>query len=66
MASDEARVLVIRVWREPDRSPSFRARVVSVTPDGDRVEYIGVTTSAEVVERWLRSWLVEAPPPATD
>lgn len=65
MASGEGRVLVIRVWAEPDRSPSFRARVVSVAPDGDSVELIGVTTSAGVVERWLRSWLAEtASPPA--
>jgi hypothetical protein len=63
MASGEGRVLVIRVWIETDRSPSFRARVVSVSPDGDVVDLVGVTTSAEVVERWLRSWLSETTSP---
>jgi hypothetical protein len=64
MAQAQGRVLVIRVWTETDRSPAFRARVVSVSADGERVELVGVTTSAETVEGWLRSWLEEASPPA--
>jgi hypothetical protein len=56
-------VLVIRVWIEEDRSPSFRARVVTVSPDGERVDLVGVTTSADVVERWLRSWLADTTSP---
>jgi hypothetical protein len=66
MASGEARVLVIRVWTETNRSPSFRARVVTVSPDGERVELVGVTTSADVVERWLRSWLSDTRSPAPE
>jgi hypothetical protein len=64
MTQAQGRVLVIRVWSETDRSPAFRARVVSVSPDGDRVELVGVTTSSETVERWLRSWLEQPEPPA--
>ncbi len=57
MASGHERVMVIRVWKEPGREPSFRARVVSLGPPGEPVEHVGVTTSIDVVEHWLRSWL---------
>jgi hypothetical protein len=63
VAQAQGRVLVIRVWTETDRSPAFRARVVSVSSDGERVELVGVTTSVESVERWLRSWLEEPAAP---
>lgn len=56
--------MVIRVWSEPGRVPSFRARVVSFGPAGDPVDHVGVTTSADVVEDWLRTWLEEAASPA--
>lgn len=57
MASGHERVMVIRVWSEPGRVPSFRARVVSLGPPGEPVEHVGVTTSVDVVEHWLRTWL---------
>lgn len=57
------RVMVIRVWTEPGRIPSFRARVVSLGPPDEPVDHVGVTTSAEVVEDWVRSWLEEAGDP---
>ena len=59
MASGLERVLVIRVWDEPGREPSFRARVVALGPPGTPVEQFGVTTSPEIVEGWLRAWLAD-------
>jgi hypothetical protein len=59
MASGHERVLVIRVWCEPGRDPSFRGRVVSFDRPGEPAEHLGVTTSPEVVETWVRRWLRE-------
>lgn len=60
MATGPERVMVIRVWKEPGREPALRARVVALGLPGTPLEHFGVTTSTEVVEEWLRSWLREA------
>jgi hypothetical protein len=57
MASGHERVLVIRIWREEGRDPSFRGRLVSFDLSGEPAEHLGVTTSPEVVEAWVHDWL---------
>ena len=63
MASGRERVLVIRVWREAGRDPSFRGRLVAFDRPGEPAEHLGVTTSPAVVEMWVRRWLRAGDPP---
>jgi hypothetical protein len=64
MASGPERVMVIRIWSEPGRDPPFRARVVVLGSPDTPPQTLGVTTSVEVVEAWVRGWLDDRARPA--
>ena len=50
-------ILVIRVWREPGRASSIRARVLAVGESLDQIEVVTVANSvAEVVDAVV-DWL---------
>jgi hypothetical protein len=62
---DEAGVLVIRVWREPDAEKPFRARI---TYGGERETAASTPTSdpddvVEAVRRWLAERARDQPKP---
>jgi hypothetical protein len=50
------RALVIRVWAEPGREPTFRARLIAVGPSDGGYD-LGVVTSEDAVIERLRNWL---------
>jgi hypothetical protein len=54
---DEVGVLVIRAWCEPDREPSFRARVLAVGGSLEQVEVVGVAGSVNEAVDLIRDWL---------
>jgi hypothetical protein len=57
----EVEVVVIRVWCEPDREPSFRARVLTIGDSLERVDVVGVASSVDETLGLVRDWLSRLP-----
>lgn len=52
---------MIRVWCEPDREPSFRARVLTIGDSLERVDVVGVASSVDETLGLVRDWLSRLP-----
>jgi len=58
--------LIMRVWRETDSPQSFRARFVTVHPDGQTTELGTAATpddALSIVSHWIEKFLSLRPPP---